>query len=193
MSFNITGPDSMRWVQVDIDWPNIGDTVIKAGTPMSQDGKIANDGNAYGVLMGDVERKRNRMAQLLVAGFMDFAAAEEHSGVQLTAEAKAAMPKLYTLCGCGGSSNLKVTLTYPKSTIQEFSHTGAEILAAWSAGGTVVCEVPQRGVYLAAVGPMYNGDAFQEFLFKEYIWSDANGLTEREYFVPADSKTVDVG
>lgn len=88
---------------------------------------------------------------------------------------------------------LKVTLTYPNSSTQEFSHTGAEILAAWSAGGTVVCEFPERGIYLAAVGPMYNGDALHAFLFKEYIWSDANGVTEREYLVPADSKTVDVG
>lgn len=89
---------------------------------------------------------------------------------------------------------LKVTLTYPNSSTQKFSHTGAEILAAWSASrGAVVCEVPDRGVYLAAVGPMYNGDALHAFLFKEYIWSDANGVTEREYLVPADSKTVDVG
>ena len=88
---------------------------------------------------------------------------------------------------------LKVTLTYPNSSTQEFSHTGAEILAAWSAGGTVVCEFPERGIYLASVGPVYNGDALEAFLFKEYIWSDANGVTEREYLVPADSKTVDVG
>ena len=90
-------------------------------------------------------------------------------------------------------TSLKVTVSYPDRSTQEYSHTGAEIMAVWSAGGTVVCEETDRGVYLVPVGPVYNGDVLKAFLFKEYIWDDSNGLTERKYYAPSDSRTVDVG
>ena len=102
---NIFGIDTLDWREVKIDWDAINENIIKAGTPMSRDGLIANDGSCYGILMGDVLRKRNKRAQLMVSGCVDFAAAEAHSGIAMSDEAKAALPDVWDHGGSGGVSS----------------------------------------------------------------------------------------
>jgi hypothetical protein len=102
MSFNITHLDDFDWREVKIDWDAMAGDVIKAGTPMSREGLIANDGNAYGILMDDVQRKRNKRGRVIVAGCVDVAKAEEHSGVKLSAAAKKALGDVWSQ-GFGGA------------------------------------------------------------------------------------------
>lgn len=99
------GFDTLDWRQVKIDWDAITDDVIKAGTPMDKDGHICNDGNVYGILMDDVQRKRNVQGRVVISGCMDMKAAEEHSGITLSAEAKAALPDIWTQSGGVSSWN----------------------------------------------------------------------------------------
>lgn len=96
------GFDTLDWRQVKIDWDAITDDIIKAGTPMDKDGHICNDGNVFGILMDDVQRKRNVQGRVVISGCMDMKVAEEHSGITLSAEAKAALPDIWTHSGGGG-------------------------------------------------------------------------------------------
>jgi hypothetical protein len=99
------GFDTLDWRQVKIDWDAITDDIIKAGTPMDKDGHICNDGNVFGILMDDVQRKRNVQGRVVISGCMDMKAAEEHSGITLSAEAKAALPDIWTQSGGASSWN----------------------------------------------------------------------------------------
>lgn len=89
---NITSVDNLDWREIVINWEGMGDDVteIKAGTPMDAEGNIANNGNCFGLMMGDVLRTRNR-ARVVISGPVDLDEAEANSGITLTDEAKAAM------------------------------------------------------------------------------------------------------
>lgn len=76
-----------------------GIDMIPAGTPMSEDGKIANDGSAYGILMEDVLRKRNSHARVIISGIVDRDEAEAQSGIALSEDAIAAMPNVLFIKG----------------------------------------------------------------------------------------------
>lgn len=99
------GIDTLDWRQIKIDWDAITDDIIKAGTPMDKDGHICNDGNVFGILMDDVQRKRNVQGRVVISGCMDMKAAEKHSGITLSAEAKAALPDVWTQTGGVSSWN----------------------------------------------------------------------------------------
>jgi hypothetical protein len=101
-TFNITCLDDFDWREVKIDWDAITEDIIKAGTPISKEGKIANDGSCYGVLMDDLQRKRNKAGRVIISGCVDFAQAEAHSGIALSAAAKAAMPDVWSQGGGSG-------------------------------------------------------------------------------------------
>lgn len=78
--------------EVLIDWQSIGSREIKAGTPMSLAGVIANNSDAVGLVLETVNRPWSSRARLIVAGFVDLDAAKSSSSYTLTAEAIAAMP-----------------------------------------------------------------------------------------------------
>ena len=96
---NIIGPDALDWREVTINWDAVTQDIIKTGTPMSADGLIANDGTAYGILMDDVIRRRNKRGRVIISGCVDLEKAKASSGMELTDEAKAAMPDVW---GQGG-------------------------------------------------------------------------------------------
>lgn len=100
------GFDTLDWRQIKIDWDAITDDIIKAGTPMDKDGHICNDGNVFGILMDDVQRKRNVQGRVVISGCMDMKAAEKHSGITLSAEAKAALPDVWTQSGASSWNDL---------------------------------------------------------------------------------------
>ena len=102
---NFYAMDTLDWREVKIDWDAITEDIIKAGTPMSREGKAANDGSCYGILMDDVQRKRNKAGRVMISGRLDFAQAEAHSGVALSEEAKAALPDVWDQGGSGGVSS----------------------------------------------------------------------------------------
>lgn len=102
---NFYAMDTLDWREVKIDWDAITEDIIKAGTPMSREGKAANDGSCYGILMDDVQRKRNKKGRVMISGRLDFAQAEAHSGIALSDEAKAALPDVWDQGGSGGVSS----------------------------------------------------------------------------------------
>jgi hypothetical protein len=74
-----------------------GTSVVKAGTPLTAAGAKATSASgaidAAGILLYDVDPTENPNGALVVAGVIDKAKAEKHSGVSITAaELKAAVP-----------------------------------------------------------------------------------------------------
>lgn len=67
--------------------------VVKAGQPMTLDGKKATSANADGILLYDVNPSENPNAALVVQGVIDGKKAAENSGATIDAAAlKAAVP-----------------------------------------------------------------------------------------------------
>jgi len=68
-------------------------SVVKAGTPMTLDGRKAASASADGILLYDVNPEENPNAALLVRGVIDQTKAEAHSGTAYDAAAlKTAVP-----------------------------------------------------------------------------------------------------
>lgn len=104
----LAAPDSVKYT-VRIDFSTVEGDVVRAGTPISRDGKIANDTTAFGILLRDTWRQ-SPITKICIDGLIDFALAQEHSGVVLTSEAKATLrnirfvgdPEIVTGGGSGG-------------------------------------------------------------------------------------------
>lgn len=97
----IIGPDELDWKVIPLDWKKIGKEELKLGTPMSKDGVVANDASCYGILMDDVQKDKHFQARVIVSGCVDFAKAEEYSGIKVSAEAKKAIGKVWSQGGGG--------------------------------------------------------------------------------------------
>lgn len=87
-----------------------GVTKILAGTPLDEDGNIANDSNAVCILADDyfiyAAGPANRdPAPVIVSGYVDKAAAEEHSGLEYDSDAISALETagVYLVEGAPGS------------------------------------------------------------------------------------------
>lgn len=96
---DIIGPDELDWKVIPLDWKKIGKDELKLGTPMSKDGLEANDASCYGILMDDVEKSKHFQARVIVSGCVDFAKAEEYSGIKISEEAKKAIGKVWSQAG----------------------------------------------------------------------------------------------
>ena len=101
----IIGPDELDWKVIPLDWEKIGKDELKLGTPMSKDGVEANDASCYGILMDDVQKDKHFQARVIVSGCVDFAKAEEYSGIKISAEAKKAIGKVWSQGGGVSSWN----------------------------------------------------------------------------------------
>ena len=99
---DIIGPDELDWKVIPLDWEKIGKDELKLGTPMSRDGVEANDASCYGILMDDVEKSKHFQARVIVSGCVDFAKAEEYSGIKISEEAKNAIGKVWSQDGDSG-------------------------------------------------------------------------------------------
>lgn len=75
---------------ITLDEAAFSEGVCKAGTPIGDGGVIANSSAALGVLLMDVYEERPQ-GTIVIGGYINTAIAEEHSGVTITADAKAAM------------------------------------------------------------------------------------------------------
>lgn len=64
-------------------------TVVKAGTPITNDGKKAADGtNAIGILLYDVDTARNPNGAVVVDGIINYDKAKANANTDLTASAQ---------------------------------------------------------------------------------------------------------
>lgn len=98
----IIGPDELDWKVIPLDWKKIGKGELKLGTPMSKDGVVSNDASCYGILMDDVQKDKHFQARVIVSGCVDFAKAEEYSGIKISADAKKALGHVWSQ-GFGGA------------------------------------------------------------------------------------------
>lgn len=100
-------PDfTTKMVQLDMS----GGSCIKAGTPISADGKVANDETAIGILLNDCHAcLGNARGLVVIGGRVKQDVAKNHSGITISDKAKAAMINV-TFTGDGARA---VTLEIP--------------------------------------------------------------------------------
>lgn len=55
--------------------------IVKAGTPLTKEGKSTTDTGAIGILLNDVEPKIRPIGTIIVRGIIDSKKAQEYSGV----------------------------------------------------------------------------------------------------------------
>lgn len=88
---NILANDHYAGKPVTLATAAFTDGVVKAGTPISAAGAVANTADAVGILLTDVYDERP-IGTVIVHGFIDTAKAQTHSGVTIDATVKTALP-----------------------------------------------------------------------------------------------------
>lgn len=83
-------------IAISLDFTNVsadddGIKVVKAGSPISAAGVVANTADAIGILLHDVVEARPQ-GTVLKKAYVNTAVAEEHSGVTIADAVKTALP-----------------------------------------------------------------------------------------------------
>lgn len=92
----ILNRDGFEGVPVTLDFSAVitteyGRKVVKAGTPIGANGVADNTETVKGILLWDVHEDRP-IGTILKKAYINTARAQAHSGVTISAEAKAALP-----------------------------------------------------------------------------------------------------
>ena len=66
---------------IKVQAPVGGGTVVKAGTPLKEDGTVTTGADAYGILLYDVDTDENPNAAVVVSGLINSVSAQAHSGI----------------------------------------------------------------------------------------------------------------
>lgn len=83
------------YIEVAINWPAAGTRLLKAGTPIDADGKVANGVKAIGLLANDVGYSVfGTNARLIVSGMVDLSAAQASYGSSYQTIAKEALDQI---------------------------------------------------------------------------------------------------
>lgn len=88
-SVEILAVNEHKSVPVTVAEPDDAETngyVVKAGTPLTSEGKSTTASGAVGILLYDVDTSENPNGALLVIGIIDAKKAQEHSGVTYDVE-----------------------------------------------------------------------------------------------------------
>lgn len=85
-------------IPMTLDFTNVvagadGKKVVKAGTPIGDDGEVDNTATVVGILLHDVVEERPQ-GTLLKKAYLNTAVAEAHSGVTYDDDVKAALPMI---------------------------------------------------------------------------------------------------
>lgn len=115
---------------------------IQAGTPLSEAGAIANDATAYGIVMHNHQKEWTREATIngyanvtvIVAGYIDEAAAESSCGLEYTDALKGALNDIVFIdgeIGSGGGSGTPTEKVERTFYIPEQTFTGTEDKGAY--------------------------------------------------------------
>ena len=83
-------PMTLNFTSVQTKLTN-GKKVVKAGTPIGSTGVADNTGTVVGILLHDVTEDRPQ-GTLLKKAYIDTAVAQAHSGVEIAAAVKTALP-----------------------------------------------------------------------------------------------------
>lgn len=76
---------------ITLDFSSVTEDVVKAGSPVSEAGVVANDGTAVGILIHDVY-KENPNGTICYHGILNLKNCETNSGLTIADEVKAALP-----------------------------------------------------------------------------------------------------
>lgn len=92
----ILNRDGYEGIPVTLDFSAVTETengrkIVKAGTPIGDAGVVDNTATVRGILFWDVYEDRP-IGTVLKKAYINIAKAQEHSGVTISAEAKAALP-----------------------------------------------------------------------------------------------------
>lgn len=92
----ILNRDGYEGIPSTLDFSAVADTeggrkIVKAGTPIGDAGVVDNTATVKGILMWDVYEDRP-IGTILKKAYIKTAVAQAHSGVTISAEAKAALP-----------------------------------------------------------------------------------------------------
>lgn len=94
-SVEILASNDFRAIPVTVAAPASG-TVVKAGTPLDEDGASTTGSGAIGILLYDVDTAVNPNGAAVVDGIIDATKAQAHSGVTYSVAAlKTALPSVY--------------------------------------------------------------------------------------------------
>ena len=78
--------------EITLDFAGVADGVVKAGSPISAAGVVANTADAVGVLYTDVYKENPNGTIIKAFACVNEANCNANSGLTLAAEAKSAMP-----------------------------------------------------------------------------------------------------
>lgn len=85
-------------IAITLDFTNVsadedGNKIVKAGSPISAAGVVANTASAIGILLHDVDEFRPQ-GTILKKAYINTAVAQAHSGVTIDAAVKTALPMI---------------------------------------------------------------------------------------------------
>lgn len=84
-----------KYMDQYINWPNVTGTFLKAGTPIAENGTVANNDAALGILANDVSKSDElQLCQLIIAGQLSLEAVESSFGSKLTTACKDALDNI---------------------------------------------------------------------------------------------------
>ena len=84
-----------KYMDQYINWPNVAGTFLKAGTPIAENGTVANNDAALGILANDVSKSDElQLCQLIIAGQLSLEAVESSFGSKLTTACKDALDNI---------------------------------------------------------------------------------------------------
>ena len=84
-----------KYMDQYINWPNVTGTFLKAGTPIAENGTVANNDAALGILANDVSKSDElQLCQLIIAGQLSLDAVESSFGRKLTTACKDALDNI---------------------------------------------------------------------------------------------------
>lgn len=90
---NILKRAPFEGIAITLDFANVATGVVKAGSPISAAGVVANNSNAIGILLHDVDVARPQ-GTILKKAYINTAVAQAHSGVTIDSAVKAALPMI---------------------------------------------------------------------------------------------------
>lgn len=80
-------------IAITLDFTNVQSGIVKAGSPISAAGVVANTADAIGILLWDVTSDRPQ-GTILKKAYINTAVAQTHSGVTIDAAVKSALPMI---------------------------------------------------------------------------------------------------
>ena len=91
-TIEILASNDFQAIPILVAEPVGGSTVVKAGTPLTEDGVSTTGSGAVGVLLYDVDTAKNPNGAAVVQGIIDATKAQAHSGVSYVSALYSALP-----------------------------------------------------------------------------------------------------